>query len=188
MKRKILYLVLVFGTLFTSCSEEKKKETNIEQPDTIPILKVDGKFWDDGFDTFEHFQMGVSFDTIQCKNSIVTLTGKVSYSSNMRSIEEVKEEASNAKCYAIAKNDEPLDSHKVADNIIQSFDYLNPVLNEKFNFNLELNLSDYDPKNNDNFEVNFIAPFMLVLNFDYIETLWWMDTLLVLIYLIENYI
>ena len=63
MKRKILYLVLVFGTLFTSCSEEKKKETNIEQPDTIPILKVDGKFWDDGFDTFEHFQMGVSFDT-----------------------------------------------------------------------------------------------------------------------------
>ncbi len=171
MKRKILYLVLVFGTLFTSCSEEKKKETNIEQPDTIPILKVDGKFWDDGFDTFEHFQMGVSFDTIQCKNSIVTLTGKVSYSSNMRSIDEIKEETSNAKCYAIAKNDEPLDSYKVADNIIQSFDYLNPVLDEKFNFNLELNLSDYDPKNNDNFEVNFIAPFMLVLNFDYIETL-----------------
>ena len=146
MKRKILYLVLVFGTLFTSCSEEKKKETNIEQPDTIPILKVDGKFWDDGFDTFELFQMGVSFDTIQCKNSIVTLTGKVSYSSNMRSIDEIKEETSNAKCYAIAKNDEPLDSYKVADNIIQSFDY-------------------------DNFEVNFIAPFMLVLNFDYIETL-----------------
>ena len=115
--------------------------------------------------------MGVSFDTIQCKNSIVTLTGKVSYSSNMRSIDEIKEETSNAKCYAIAKNDEPLDSHKVADNIIQSFDYLNPVLNEKFNFNLELNLSDYDPKYNDNFEVNFIAPFMLVLNFDYIETL-----------------
>ena len=171
MKRKILYLVLVFGTLFTSCSEEKKKETNIEQPDTIPILKVDGKFWDDGFDTFEHFQMGVSFDTIQCKNSIVTLTGKVSYSSNMRSIDEIKEETSNAKCSALTKNDEPLNSYKVADNIIQSFGYLNPVLDEKFNFNLELNLSDYDPKNNDNFEVNFITPFMLVLNFDYIETL-----------------
>ena len=105
MKRKILYLVLVFGTLFTSCSEEKKKETNIEQPDTIPILKVDGKFWDDGFDTFEHFQMGVSFDTIQCKNSIVTLTGKVSSSSNMRSIDEIKAGTSNAKCYALTKND-----------------------------------------------------------------------------------
>ena len=171
MKRKILYLVLVFGTLFTSCSEEKKKETDIEQPDTIPILKVDGKFWDDGFDTFEHFQMGVSFDTIQCKNSIVTLTGKVSYSSSMRSIDEIKEETSNAKCYAIAKNDEPLDSYKTADNIIKSFDYLNPALDEKFNFNMELNLSEYNPKNNDNFEVSFIAPFMLDLSFDYIETL-----------------
>ena len=142
MKRKILYLVLVFGTLFTSCSEEKKKETTIEQPYKIPVLNVDGKFWNDGFDTFEHSQMGISFDTIQCKNSIVTLTGKVSYSSNMRSIDEIKEETSNAKCYAIAKNDEPLDSHKDADNIIKSFDYLNPALDEKFNFNLELNLSD----------------------------------------------
>ena len=89
----------------------------------------------------------------------------------MRSIDEIKEETSNAKCYAIAKNDEPLDSYKTADNIIKSFDYLNPALDEKFNFNIELNLSEYNPKNNDNFEVSFIAPFMLDLSFDYIETL-----------------